>query len=66
MRSPNRLFNFYNELTRVHMLYYPDWRFGQFMVNFFYWIEESKERDPFYIEEDKMIEYLREYAGELN
>lgn len=34
MRDPNRLYNFYNEVTRLHMTYRPDWRIGQFWDNF--------------------------------
>lgn len=34
MRDPNRLYNFYNEVTRLHMTYRPDWRIGQFWDGF--------------------------------
>lgn len=64
MRNPARLYGFYNELTRVHVEHYPDWRFGQFINNFLGWIMVSKERDPFYVEENKMLEYLYEFVGE--
>lgn len=30
MRNPNRLYDFYNEATRLHTTYMPDWRVGQF------------------------------------
>lgn len=64
MRNTARLYGFYNELTRVHVEHYPDWRFGQFINNFLGWIMVSKERDPFYVEENKMLEYLYEFVGE--
>jgi len=58
MRDPNRLYKFYAELQRIHIQYFPDLRFGQFMVNFL------KRTDPFYWEEDEFIERLRKYVGE--
>lgn len=63
MRDPNRLYPFYQQLTEVHRQSFPDWRFGQLMCNFLRWIQTYKVRDPFYIEEDKMIEYLKEYVN---
>lgn len=35
----------------------PDWRFGQLMVN----VLSSMERDPFFPEEDEMIQYFEEF-----
>ena len=64
MRNPDRLYEFYNELTRIHITYFPDWRFGQFCSNFFTWLTREKERDLFFPEEKEMIDYIREYAGE--
>ena len=62
MRNPNRLDEFYNELTEIHKQYFPDWRFGQFMYNFISWMQSEKQKDVFFPEEDKMIEYIKEYA----
>ena len=64
MRKPERLYDFYNELTRVHITHFPDWRFGQFVSNFCGWIVREKERDPFFIEEPVMIDLLHEYVGD--
>ena len=64
MRDTNRLYPFYSELTRVHITYFPDWRFGQFISNFFGWIAR-KGKDPFFIEESKMLDFLHEYVGEI-
>ena len=61
MRYPNRLDAFYNELAKIHKESFPDWRFGQFMMNFLSWYG----RDPFYIEEDKLIEKLNIYVAFL-
>ncbi len=65
MREPNRLYNFYKELQTIHIRYFPDWRFGQLMSNFFGWLANEKDIDIFFPEENKMIEYLREYTESL-
>lgn len=65
MRDPNRLYPFYAELQRVHITHFPDWRFGQLCHHFQKWITIIKEKDPFYVEEDKMLEYLKEFVGEI-
>ena len=59
MRDPNRLDAFYEELKSIHKEYVPDWRFGQFMYNFF-----AYTGDPFFFEEGKLIEKLHEYVEE--
>lgn len=63
-RDPNRLYNFYNEVTRLHMTYMPDWRVGQFWMNFLGWVQNKKKCDPFFPEEKEMLTYLKEYCGE--
>ncbi len=35
----------------------PDWRFGQLMVN----VLGAMKRDPFFPEEEEMIEFFEEY-----
>lgn len=62
MRNPNRLYDFYRELQTIHIEYFPDWRFAQLFCNIQAKYYEEKKGDIFYIEEDKMIEYIREYA----
>lgn len=64
MRDPNRLYNFYNEVTRLHMIYRPDWRIGQFWDSFKKWLEVFKGADMFFPEEDELLEYLKEFCGE--
>jgi hypothetical protein len=64
MRDPYRLNRFYDELSNIHIKFCPDWRFGQLCSNFFGWLNYSNI-DPFYIEEDEMILYLKRYAGTL-
>ena len=64
MRNPERLYGFYSELSKVHIEHFPDWRFGQFINNFLCWIDTAKKRDPFFIEEDEMLDFLYEFAKE--
>lgn len=57
MRDIERLDRFYSRLRTIHAENFPDWRFGQLIMNFVAW-----RGDIFYLEEDKMIELLEEYA----
>lgn len=61
MRNPERIQPFCNELAKVWKENFPDWRFGQFMMNFLG--ELSLKIDPFFPEDDKMIEYLHKYVS---
>ena len=61
MRDAARLDNFYDTLKKYHKKYLPDWRFGQLIINFI-----SDCGDPFYYEEDKMLEKLEEYIKKMN
>lgn len=63
MRDQNRLYNFYNELQRIHMKY-PDVRFGQLFSNFTKWLLYVKNKDIFYIEEDELLKLFKEYMKE--
>lgn len=60
MRNTNRIRPFCNELATIWETSFPDWRFGQLMMNFLG--EVSTKIDPFFPEEDEMLEYLRRYA----
>ena len=64
MRDPNRLYVFYEEFRRIHMEYFNDLRFGQFIDNLRYWLSDKKGVDIFWPEETALLNYLREYAGE--
>lgn len=57
MRDPNRLDKFYINLNNIHKDYFPDWRFGQLIVNF-----TKAYGDPFYMEEDMLLSKLKEFA----
>ena len=61
MRNPNRLYNFYENLRDIHMAYFPDWRFGQFISNFVDWCYTTYRKDIFFVEDDKMSELFKEY-----
>lgn len=54
MRDPKRIREFCNRLADIWESQCPDWRFGQLVVN-------VAGRDPFYIEDDKMISMFKEY-----
>jgi hypothetical protein len=58
MRDPERLDAFYDKMKEIHKDYFPDWRFGQFMINFL----GAANSDPFFWEENRFIENLKEYA----
>lgn len=57
MRDPKRIKKFCNRLAAAWEQL-PDWRFGQLMMNA---LGEMK-RDPFFPEDDEMIEYLEHYV----
>jgi hypothetical protein len=46
------------------MTYIPDWRAGQFWLNFLEWLQNKRKVDGFFPEESEMLTYLREYCGE--
>lgn len=62
MRDTNRIYPFINELRTIWFVYYPDLRFAQFMMNFLNYMTLESKRDPFFIEDDVCLKYLKEYA----
>lgn len=64
MRDPNRLDEFYKELCELHKKHFADLRYGQMCSIFFGWLMENKGVDLFFPEEDKMLEYFKEFCGE--
>lgn len=64
MRDKERIPKFCNELSSVWSKSFCDWRFSQFMLNFLGWLQNKTKTDGFYIEDDKMLEYIKEYANE--
>ncbi len=57
MRNPDRIDIFLKKLGKIWKENCPDWRFGQLMVN----VLNSMQKDPFFPEEDEMIEYFENY-----
>lgn len=60
MRNPDRIDAFCKRLSKAWKNY-PDWRFGQLMVNVLGEMA-ADGRDPFFPEEDEMIRYIEEYC----
>lgn len=58
-RDIRRIKPFLERLEKVWMNV-PDWRFGQLMCN----VLNSMSVDPFFPEDDKMIEYFENYFKE--
>ena len=57
MRDPKRIEKFCTRLAKIwHMV--PDWRFGQLIFNAF----SEMKMDPFYKEDEDMLEYLENYV----
>lgn len=66
MRDPARLDGFYDELKKIHKKSFPDRRFLQLMLDFIGWVMQNENRDPFFIEEDRCLELLKEYTNDDN
>lgn len=58
MRDPARIPTIWQAFERAHSIY-PDWRFGQFLVNFIGWYG----RDPFFPEDDAWIKIIEQYIA---
>lgn len=61
MRNPDRLDEFYNILKEYHKNYFPDWRFGQLIVNFQRWYGMYTEKDIFHLEEEDFLRALKKF-----
>lgn len=57
MRDPKRIKPFLEEIGKLWEEECPDWRFGQLIVNVF----GTLKQDPFFPEEDKMLEYFKKF-----
>lgn len=57
MRDINRIYKFCNELAVIWSENCPDYRFSQLVESVYSKIPE----DPFYVEEEKMMEYIKNY-----
>ncbi|MCZ2398185.1 MAG: hypothetical protein LC100_16805 [Chitinophagales bacterium] len=63
MRNINRLDKFYDELKEIHKKHFPDWRFGQMIVNVLADWQAKTKRDIFFPGEDEMIQIFRDYVN---
>jgi hypothetical protein len=59
MRDPKRIWKLCRKLATAWELL-PDWRFGQLLSNVFDHMK-ADGKDPFYLEDDSMIEYIEQY-----
>ena len=62
MRSKDRIKPFCDRLADAWKKV-PDWRFGQLMMNVLGSMS-AKGRDPFFPEDDEMIEFIEKYVKE--
>ena len=60
MRDPKRIKPFLKRLEKCWNEV-PDWRFGQLMIN----VLGALPRDPFFQEDEEMIEHFEEYFRKL-
>ena len=65
MRKAERLDYFYDEKSRLHKKYLPDWRVGQLDSNFYGWLGAVQGRDLFFPEEDEMLKWFKQYVKEM-
>ena len=65
MRDINRLDKFYDELKEIHKKHFPDWRFGQLIINVLADWQAKTKRDIFFPEEDEMLRWFKEYVKEV-
>ena len=65
MRDKNRIRKVRNELALIWEQECPDWRFGQLMMNVLGDMAVNG-RDPFFPEEEEMLNYFKKYFGGNN
>ena len=61
MRDPERIDKFCKELAQIWKENCPDWRFGQLIEN----VLTDRISDPFYMEEDKMLQTFKDYFAAI-
>lgn len=62
MRDANRIKPFCDEFAEL-WAQYPDLRFGQIMYCVADWADNRYGKDIFYIEEDELMEIIKEFLG---
>ena len=63
IRDSNRIDEFCQELATLWKNHYPDMRFGQFVLNLYTYISNNA-RDMFFVEDQQMMQYIKEFCGE--
>lgn len=63
MNDSNRMWNFTRFLAEWQNKC-PYLRFGQLLVNFMHWYEMTYNTDPFYTEDDTMIDCIERFFEE--
>lgn len=61
-RPAGRLDSFYGRLEKLHVEYFEDKRFGEFVCGFIEWLYIDRKTDPFFTEEKSMAAHLENYA----
>ena len=59
MRDPNRIPEIIVELQKA-WLKCPDLRLGQLICSASYLVDKNQKDDPFYVEDDKMLEGIKQ------
>ena len=60
MRDPARIYKFCSKLGSIWQ-FVPDWRFGQLVCNALGEYANQTKRDPFFTEDDEMLEFIETY-----
>ena len=63
-RSPTRIRPFL-DIIAEEWEEIPDLRFGQVFTNFFSWVYDNKKYEAFYLEDEVLAQYFREYCEEV-
>lgn len=63
MRNPERLKLLYEAMSVIHKEKVPDWRFLQLMENFMGWLANDKKIDPFFVEDDEVLELFDQFLA---
>lgn len=64
MRDPNRIDKFCNELAKLWHKF-PDWRFGQFVLNMERACRVNTGRDVFFLEDEEFFKFMRDFLNEV-
>lgn len=61
----NNLYGIYVNVFLLHNKHCPNQRLGQFIDNFFVWMDKNYDKDVFYLENDELVKYMAEYVEGL-